>query len=50
MQLSAGLQCGAILNSSAIAAKVVDSHGNERYDSAAECDVVVRTGTAKFSL
>jgi Putative peptidoglycan binding domain len=34
--------------SSALAAKHGDGHGNEGYDTAAECDAAVASGTAKF--
>lgn len=39
---------GAGLTAAAIAGKVQDSHGNEGYDTAAECDAAVRAGSAKF--
>jgi hypothetical protein len=46
--LTLGLLLGAALINPAIAAKVTDRHGNEGYDTAAECDAAVRAGTAKF--
>jgi hypothetical protein len=43
-----GLLFGACVSGAAIAGKIFDSHGNEGYDTAAECDAAVRAGTAKF--
>ena len=48
-----GAQAMLALSSIAIAAaayagKVGDGHGNEAYDTAAECDAAVSAGTAKF--
>ena len=37
-----------LLSIPAQAAKTVDEHGNVGYDSAAECDAAVASGTAKF--
>jgi hypothetical protein len=47
-QWTFGLLLGAGFSSTALAGKVLDSHGNEGYDTAAECDAAVRAGTAKF--
>ncbi len=43
-----GTLLGASLITPAIAGKTTDGHGNEGYDTAAECDAAVRAGTAKF--
>jgi hypothetical protein len=43
-----GLLVGVCLSGAALAGKVLDSHGNEGYDTAAECDAAVRSGSAKF--
>lgn len=43
-----GSLLGASLSGMALAGKVLDSHGNEGYDTAAECDAAVRAGSAKF--
>ncbi len=37
-----------LIMSTALAAKHSDTHGNEGYDTASECDAAVQTGTAKF--
>lgn len=37
-----------LLATTAHAAKINDSHGNEAYDTAAECDAAVLAGTARF--
>ena len=42
------LGSSVFMMSAALAAKHGDGHGNEGYDSAAECDAAVASGTAKF--
>jgi Putative peptidoglycan binding domain len=42
------LGSSVFMMSAALAAKHGDGHGNEGYDSAAECDAAVAAGTAKF--
>ncbi len=46
--ICAVLGSSIFMMSAALAAKHGDGHGNEGYDSAAECDAAVASGTAKF--
>ena len=46
--ICAVLGSSVFMMSAALAAKRGDGHGNEGYDSAAECDAAVTSGTAKF--
>jgi hypothetical protein len=46
--ICAVLGTSVFMMSAALAAKRGDAHGNEGYDTAAECDAAVSNGTAKF--